>query len=385
MSLLKQVSGLRLGGETSVRGINLQVSLSNNINQIRTATKKVSGSKTNKNDSAGRRLGPKAYEDHFVKTGQIIMRQRGTKIHPGENVGIGKDHTIFALEPGYVRFYFDPFHPLRKFVGVALKRDLKLPTPHFEPRVRRFGYEEITDVQEAKKEKSHMLRKEFLQQPELKALAAEKQAREEQLLGEFEQDLAKFELGLSEADDVKTASSRLLNINSLVNAGQTIEEARVQATYNFHHKLDLAVRRGELTNDEASTKKSQYNALASNVDSKVTIDGEKLCKYLTGEEVAGQQSEIKKQLETFANQLIKAEDKAKILELINTPAVFTPAERSELTTQYLPATLPDTVPGTTVAIKDASKPPKGVKVVRIFDEENRQIQAIGRTKDAFLA
>ena len=45
------------------------------------------------------------------------MRQRGTKIHPGDNVKIG-----VAVEPGYVRYYFDPFHPLRKYVGVSLKK-----------------------------------------------------------------------------------------------------------------------------------------------------------------------------------------------------------------------------------------------------------------------
>lgn len=385
MSLLKQVSELRLGGEKIARGFNLQVSLSNNINQVRTATKKVSGSKTNKNDSAGRRLGPKAYEDHFVKTGQIIMRQRGTKIHPGENVGIGKDHTIYALEPGYVRFYYDPFHPLRKFVGVALKRDLKLPSPHFEPRVRRFGYEEITDVQEAKKEKDHMLRKEFLQQPELKAIAAEKKAKEARLLKEFENDLEKFELGLSEGEDVKIVSGRLLNINNLVNAGQSVEEARIQATYNHHYRLNLAVKRGEVTEEEAASKKSHYDQLAEKVDAKVTVDGEKLCKFLTEEEVAAQQSEIKQELDTYTNKLIKADDKTKILELINRPAVFTAKERSELTEKYLPSILPETVPGTTVDIKDANKPPKGVTVVRVFDEKNRQIKVIGRTKDAFLA
>lgn len=73
------------------------------------------------------------------------MRQRGTKFYPGENVGIGKDHSIFALEPGVVRYYLDPFHPKRKFIGVALRRDLKLPSPHFEPTVRRFGRFELTN------------------------------------------------------------------------------------------------------------------------------------------------------------------------------------------------------------------------------------------------
>ena len=110
----------RLLIERPVSGITSSIK---SIIQIRTATKRVSGSKTSNKDSAGRRLGPKVHEGHPVKPGQIIMRQRGTKIHPGENVRIGVDHTIYAVEPGFVRFYFDPFHPLRKYVGVALKKD----------------------------------------------------------------------------------------------------------------------------------------------------------------------------------------------------------------------------------------------------------------------
>ena len=68
------------------------------------ATKKAGGSSKNGRDSKGRRLGVKKYGDQLVIPGNIIVRQRGTKIHPGENVGIGKDHTIFALLNGEVLF-----------------------------------------------------------------------------------------------------------------------------------------------------------------------------------------------------------------------------------------------------------------------------------------
>ena len=68
------------------------------------ATKKAGGSSKNGRDSKGRRLGVKKYGDQLVIPGNIIVRQRGTKIHPGENVGIGKDHTIFALKEGKVSF-----------------------------------------------------------------------------------------------------------------------------------------------------------------------------------------------------------------------------------------------------------------------------------------
>ena len=68
------------------------------------ATKKAGGSSRNGRDSAGRRLGVKKYGGELVRPGNIIVRQRGTKFYPGENVGIGKDHTLFALKEGKVVF-----------------------------------------------------------------------------------------------------------------------------------------------------------------------------------------------------------------------------------------------------------------------------------------
>jgi len=68
------------------------------------ATKKAGGSSRNGRDSAGRRLGVKKFGGEVVIPGNIIVRQRGTKFHPGMNVGIGKDHTIFATKDGKVNF-----------------------------------------------------------------------------------------------------------------------------------------------------------------------------------------------------------------------------------------------------------------------------------------
>ena len=68
------------------------------------ATKKAGGSSRNGRDSAGRRLGVKKYGGQVVLSGNIIVRQRGTKFHPGLNVGMGKDHTIFATKNGKVSF-----------------------------------------------------------------------------------------------------------------------------------------------------------------------------------------------------------------------------------------------------------------------------------------
>ena len=68
------------------------------------ATKKAGGSSRNGRDSAGRRLGVKKYGGESVIPGNIIVRQRGTVHHPGTNVGMGKDHTLFALKNGVVDF-----------------------------------------------------------------------------------------------------------------------------------------------------------------------------------------------------------------------------------------------------------------------------------------
>jgi large subunit ribosomal protein L27 len=68
------------------------------------AHKKAGGSSRNGRDSAGRRLGVKKYGGEVVLAGNIIIRQRGTKWHPGDNVGMGKDHTLFALKDGNVAF-----------------------------------------------------------------------------------------------------------------------------------------------------------------------------------------------------------------------------------------------------------------------------------------
>lgn len=68
------------------------------------AHKKGGGSSRNGRDSAGRRLGVKRYAGESVRAGTIIVRQRGTRIRPGRNVGMGRDHTLFALIDGHVKF-----------------------------------------------------------------------------------------------------------------------------------------------------------------------------------------------------------------------------------------------------------------------------------------
>lgn len=69
------------------------------------AHKKAGGSSRNGRDSAGQRLGVKKFGGQIVLAGNILVRQRGTKFYPGENVGMGRDHTLFATAAGRVKFY----------------------------------------------------------------------------------------------------------------------------------------------------------------------------------------------------------------------------------------------------------------------------------------
>ena len=82
------------------------------------AHKKAGGSSRNGRDSESKRLGVKAYGGESIHAGSIIVRQRGTPIHPGTNVGMGKDHTLFALVNGKVEFCTKGKEK-RKFVNVV--------------------------------------------------------------------------------------------------------------------------------------------------------------------------------------------------------------------------------------------------------------------------
>ena len=80
------------------------------------AHKKGGGSSTNGRNSPGQRLGVKRYAGEAVRAGTILVRQRGTRIHPGSNVGLGKDYTIFSLIDGKVKF--EPYAKNRRKVSV---------------------------------------------------------------------------------------------------------------------------------------------------------------------------------------------------------------------------------------------------------------------------
>lgn len=86
------------------------------------AHKKGGGSSRNGRDSKSKRLGVKRYDGQLVRSGTIIVRQRGTHIRPGQNVGVGNDHTLFATIDGYVKFEFIPQTDGRKRVSVYSER-----------------------------------------------------------------------------------------------------------------------------------------------------------------------------------------------------------------------------------------------------------------------
>ncbi|KAF8472027.1 ribosomal L27 protein-domain-containing protein [Kalaharituber pfeilii] len=109
------------------------------IGGVRWATHKATRAANRRKDGPGKRLGAKKTAGESVRTGNIIYRQRGTVWYPGENVGMGRDHTIFALSPGYVRYYRDPSQPKRKFIGVVFRQSQTLPTPRNAATRRRLG------------------------------------------------------------------------------------------------------------------------------------------------------------------------------------------------------------------------------------------------------
>jgi large subunit ribosomal protein L27 len=80
------------------------------------ATSKSGGSTSNGRDSVSKRLGVKLYDGERVSGGEIIVRQRGTRVHPGQNVGLGSDDTLFALAAGAIKFHYGPKG--RKYVSV---------------------------------------------------------------------------------------------------------------------------------------------------------------------------------------------------------------------------------------------------------------------------
>lgn len=310
---------------------------------VRNATKKAAGSKTSNKDSRGRRLGSKKTDGEDVKVGDIIYRQRGTKIYPGENVGIGKDHTLFALEPGYVRFYYDPFHPKRKFAGVTFDRKHRLPTPHFEPTRRRFGRVEIEDPRLAEKEQNNMNRKEYLASPKILQIKSERQEKREKLFSELSEKLESFLPGLEE-EEKKAAVARLQCIRVHLSGGRTVEEARKLADREFKIDTEIEVRANRLTADESVTLLATYTERAAKLDAAVSFDPKlQLIKSYTAEELSKMATENLAAMKAIYSQVtggVRGETKKQLKALIDAPC-FSLSTRDSLKKRFVKAMKPE--------------------------------------------
>ncbi|KZF20377.1 ribosomal protein L27 [Xylona heveae TC161] len=118
----------------------------------RNASHAQSGRANGAKDGPGKRLGAKKTGEQYVIPGNIIFRQRGTHWFPGENCGMGRDHTIFSTAHGYVKYYRDPLkHPKRQYIGVVFDRKDTLPYPQHAARKRKLGMNAlpITDAAKA--------------------------------------------------------------------------------------------------------------------------------------------------------------------------------------------------------------------------------------------
>ncbi|KAK2811537.1 hypothetical protein FQN50_002160 [Emmonsiellopsis sp. PD_5] len=127
--------------------------------QVRHASHNAQGRANNgTKNGAGRRLGAKKSGDQYVVPGNIIFRQRGSKWFPGDNCGMGRDHTIYSLATGYVRYYLDPArHPNRKYIGVVFDKADKLPAPRNAVTRRRLGMVAVPRNVEQEEENKRVL------------------------------------------------------------------------------------------------------------------------------------------------------------------------------------------------------------------------------------
>ncbi|KAH3666294.1 hypothetical protein OGAPHI_004483 [Ogataea philodendri] len=351
------------------------------IFQVRTATKRAGGSRTHMKDSAGKRLGPKKGDGEVVEVGQIIMRQRGTKWYPGENTGIGKDHTIFALEPGFVRYYLDPFHPRRKFIGVVLNQKDRLPYPHFEPTKRRFGRSLIKKPEAAQEEVDFKKRKEEALLPQILQAASEREEKRSQRLAQLREEMTQFiQLESSEAKDL--AAERLVSIDRFLKGGKSLEDAQFYTTYNYLYDLKLELRKNAITQEQHDAQSQEYTAVAKSVDENIMFDHSfNICAYKTPETIKQNQAAALEELKTIVvpNQPRTKELKEKVLSILkSTDNCFSLSQQLDLKRRFLKPVLSE-VEGLV-----ADKPGKNTVTILRMNHETRKVDTVYRPKEAFL-
>ena len=347
--------------------------------QVRNATKRAAGSRTSMKDSAGRRLGPKKYEGQEVKSGQIIMRQRGTKFYPGENVGIGKDHTIFATEPGVVRYYLDPFHPGRKFIGVSLGREIKLPIPHFEPRIRRFGRHLVTHPKELAWETSEKLSK---KQTEMKTEILEnmkdRELKREQLRNEFTKVIVdQLQLTLKNS---ALALDYLIRYRSCLRNGFNVTDSQFNAKSYFLLELNLQSKRESWDTKQYDEKLNLLNETIDLLNNSVSFYNKlNLTKFINPKEKLSMKEKLIESLTVLAKELKTKKQREEIKTLFTSSSDFlTLSEEVHLRRRFLKPVQSET------EWNVAEKPNKKTTIIRRFNYEKHRVDIIPRTKDSFL-
>lgn len=341
---------------------------------VRNATKRAAGSRTSMKDSAGRRLGPKRYEGSEVLAGEILVRQRGTKFYPGENTGIGRDHTVYAREPGVVRFYRDPFHPGRKFVGVALNRELQLPTDHFAPRVRRFGREVVTNPKALEKEALALPRREFMVRDSvLKAVEDRAQTRSitaKHLIDEFQAILKQ-----NESEIPGWVGNYLLRWRQNLMNGFNDADSKFNATYYLEYTIGL-----ECSTDaqRLQSRLEELRKWISTVHETCTFNNKwKLIPYMSPEMSESLKKDFIKDLQTNYSIIKTKEQKNKLFELFEKASSFlTLSEEVHLRRRYLRPVQPITAL--------ASKSKKSVTIKK-FNYERSRVESIIKPPEAFLS
>ncbi|CCE66042.1 hypothetical protein TPHA_0O00730 [Tetrapisispora phaffii CBS 4417] len=374
---------------TGIKGLQGKNFACNVLVQVRNSTKKAAGSRTSMKDSAGRRLGPKKYEGQTVRSGEIIMRQRGTKFFPGENVGIGKDHTIFATEPGVVRYYLDPFHPKRKFIGVSLKRDVPLPIPHFEPSVRRFGRQIIPDgsrsqeIYEIGKGESKS-RFQIANQSKILKELEYRETKRAQLSKEFNDFVSKtVKSPLSDSD---TAIKYLLRYRSCLRNGFNLNDSQFNAKQYFILQTELLAKREKWDSAKLSDTLETLNKDIELLNSSIGFDNKHQIMEFISESDKKQMKnhlieELKKLTLDSSNSDFKLTKKSReeIKKLfVNASKFLTLSEEVHLRRQYLKPVLPEN------KFTVSEKPSKGSVVVRRFNYEKHEVTTMSRPKEAFL-
>lgn len=313
-----------------------------------------------------------------VNAGEIIYRQRGTKIYPGENVGIGSDHTLFALEPGFVRFYYDPFHPKRKFAGIVFNKEDRLPADHFAPTARRFGRDPISDPEDALKEKNNMSRKEYLLTPEIKKKYESIESKRSSVKEKLSSNLSKLVPDLS-SDEKENAVQYLLSVRSFLSGGRSVEQSQLFAFRQF--KLDATIDKqvGRITEEEFDLTVSEFEELASKLNKSVAFSPTlELIKYFTPEEIAEQRREkIAAMQALFDEGPIFGDRHRQIVELIESDC-FPLGYRVDLKRKFLKSIKPEylnTQKLSKAEILELEKKKKG-SVIKKWNDKTRSIDLV---------